>query len=290
MSNISFLSYFNPFANHHAIERLFDKDQNTSTLKKVFICTASIFTGLFTLGFGGVALFRFLVDRCSTTPPENHKETTFNTQTAANRAFKIKEETSLLDRKLETPQAPNYERLAGKPLASNKDHDDPKGLILFYQGGHKNKNGFTLEEILAFDDRQMEDHHDFIQWIFPTKHNGVNPKAPQLHPRLIQKASANSIFKVNVLRSFHKMLSYYGLETQGSDVVKSSNFNERKQYWHINGSHNLKRMTRIIESMKLLGFKEESTAFGSCILNIARNKEVRINKTTQKFWIDAMKA
>lgn len=165
--------------------------------------------------------------------------------------------------------------------------DDPKGLLRFYRGGQKNANGFTLEEILAFDDKQMEDHHDFIQWIFPTKNNGVNPQAPELDLPLIQAALKDSLLRENMLRAFHKMLAYYGLEMQGKAVVKSAVFHERKKYWHINGSHNLRRMTRMIESMKMLGFTEESTAFANCILTIAQNKEVQINAKTRDFWYTA---
>ena len=171
---------------------------------------------------------------------------------------------------------------------------DPKGLIAFYQGGVKNKNGFTLEEIFNFNDSKMEFHHDFIQWLFPmssTKNrrgNGVNPLAPELNPQLIAAAKKNPVLKANLLKAFDKMLKYYGLKRESGQVVAASNFSAQKKNWLINNAHNLRRMTRIIISLSELGLKAEANAFGNCIVQIAEAKKVVVPAISQKIWKKAL--
>ncbi|WP_420420626.1 opioid growth factor receptor-related protein [Simkania sp.] len=151
---------------------------------------------------------------------------------------------------------------------------DPRGMLPFYTGGKANVHGYTLEQILKFSDEEMERHHNFIQWIFPTSRVGVDPQAPLLDRGLISAAKSQTAFRTNMLRSFDKMLSYYGLERKGESVVKAANFQSRKKFWLINGKHNLLRMTRMITSMGDLGLKKEAKAFAECIIGIHERNEI----------------
>jgi hypothetical protein len=50
--------------------------------------------------------------------------------------------------------------------------DDP--LLRFYTGG-RDSEGRTLDEILSWDDQELEFCHDYIQWLFPNDvPSGVN--------------------------------------------------------------------------------------------------------------------
>jgi len=172
---------------------------------------------------------------------------------------------------------------------TTKPVSDPRGLLPFYTGGKANVHGFTLEQILRFNDDEMERHHNFIQWIFPTSRVGVDPQAPLLDRGLITAASSEPAFRKNMLRSFDKMLSYYGLERKGQSVVKAANFTSRQKFWLINGKHNLKRMTRIITSMGDLGLKVEARSFAQCIIGIHEKGEISGLASSASFWKNAMR-
>ena len=54
-------------------------------------------------------------------------------------------------------------------------------LIAFYRGLAPDSEGRTLADLWAFSDREMEDIHDFIQWMFPLREpSRFNPDAPLL--------------------------------------------------------------------------------------------------------------
>lgn len=165
---------------------------------------------------------------------------------------------------------------------------DPRGLLPFYTSGKANAHGFTLDQILKFTDSEMEQHHNFIQWIFPTSRIGVDPQAPLLDRRLTAAASSDPTFRKNMLRSFDKMLSYYGLERKGQSVVKAANFSSRQKFWLINGKHNLLRMTRIITSMGDLGLKVEARSFAQCIIAIHEKGEISGLGSSASYWKKAM--
>lgn len=189
--------------------------------------------------------------------------------------------------KLEAPAKTIQTLTNQKPKAIK---GDPKGLLPFYRNERPNRHGFTLEKILKFNDREMERHHDFIQWIFPTRTvSNYNTQAPLLNNALIQAAKSDIKIRKNVIRAFDKMLQYYGLERVGKTVQKARNFNDRKGYWTINGKHNLLRMTRIIISLRELGFEEEAQNFGRCISNLAKNQQVTgIPTQSIAYWENAM--
>ena len=178
-----------------------------------------------------------------------------------------------------------------KTPTTTQTQEDPKNLIPFFQGKGKNLHGFSLDEILRFNDKEMEAHHNFIQWIFPTKQkSGSNASAPILNEGLIKAMRADPLVQKNLVLSFEKMLDYYGLKLEGSKVVKASNFSSRKKYWTINGGHNLLRMTRIINSMATLGQRELAKSYYDCIADIATKKEVSSLGSSPGIWENCMQS
>lgn len=58
--------------------------------------------------------------------------------------------------------------------------------INFLQGTGKSSSGYTLKQILLWDDDSWENEHDFIQWIFPNdKASNFNPDCPVLDAKTI---------------------------------------------------------------------------------------------------------
>ena len=56
-----------------------------------------------------------------------------------------------------------------------------RDLIEFYRGIAPDSEGRTLADLWAFSDDEMEEVHDFIQWMFPLREpSRFNPDAPLL--------------------------------------------------------------------------------------------------------------
>lgn len=166
-------------------------------------------------------------------------------------------------------------------------------LVAFYRGTEPNNNNVTLEQMLAWDDGQLEAVHDYIQWLFPLKtRSGPNPTAAVLDDATIQAFRGDPHLKNQVLRSFRRMLTFYGLQMDETTkvITRAPNFNERAAVWLINpvGHHNFLRITRIIHSLTLLGLPEYGQSFFAIMQDI-RNREGLniISEQTFQFWSSA---
>jgi hypothetical protein len=150
-------------------------------------------------------------------------------------------------------------------------------LVDFYRGTAANNNGVTLDQILGWNDAQLESVHNYIQWLFPMRtQSGFNHTAPTLDAATIQAFQGDPALRNQMLRSFRRMLAFYGLQmneaTRG--ISRAANFDVRARVWLYSpaGHHNFLRITRILQSMSLLGLSEYSRAFLAILGDIVNNE------------------
>lgn len=95
-----------------------------------------------------------------------------------------------------------------------------------------------ISDIYTYDDRQLEDDHSFIQWIFPTpRASQYNPRSPVLSIDEIRMIRQNGII-ISIIESCKdKMFEYWGLVPY--DVKKIQRLN----------GHNGLRLSRAIECL-----------------------------------------
>ena len=176
----------------------------------------------------------------------------------------------------------NSQRMTGSNTSLN--------LIAFYRGTEGNNNGVTFDQILGWDDTRLEAVHNYIQWLFPLRTvSGPNPTAPILDNQTIQTFQNDPALKNQVLRSFHRMLTFYGLQIdERTQVVsRAPNFNFRASVWLLNpsGHHNFLRITRILDSMRLLGLSNYCNPFFNVLQDIARHEgQGNIGDRTLGYW------
>ncbi len=159
-------------------------------------------------------------------------------------------------------------------------------IINFYRGAEPNNNGVTLDQILSWDDDQLERVHNYIQWIFPTDfQSGPNPSAPVLDQNAIQQFRNDPILKNQVLRSLRRMLSFYGLRIDECGlIVRGPHFAPRLENFLTN-THNFARISRMLRSLNLVGLTRESLALYAIMLDIAQNEGLgRIPQSTVDHW------
>ena len=132
--------------------------------------------------------------------------------------------------------------------------------------------GRSLEEIWTYSDNKIESTHDFIQIVFPTNKpsQATFNKLYLDNEKLIKKLKNNSAVTKNLIKSAAWYLSFL----------------DRNDAWQKGYDHNQLRITRVIESLRLLISDEAANEFFKAILRLVKDPTI-LNPTTIKFWEEA---
>lgn len=165
-------------------------------------------------------------------------------------------------------------------------------IVAFHEGSAGDHRGRMLAEIQSWDSEQLEQVHDYIQWLFPLiEPSPVNPLAPTIRAATREAFANRPELRASLRRSFLRMLGFYGLEWREGEVVKSAGFADAAWNWLSPGNHNHLRITRILKCLMLLGLAEEARAFHRCLDAIddeeQRSGRRRITRATARFWSEA---
>ena len=151
---------------------------------------------------------------------------------------------------------------------SNKKMDFEK--FLTNQG--PDFKGRTPDEIWSYSDNEIESTHDFIQIVFPTNKpsQATFNKLYLSDQTLIDKLKNNPKAIINLEKSAAWFLSFLN----------------RNDAWKKGYDHNQLRITRIIESLRLLVSDEAADEFFKAILRLVKDPTI-LNPSTMKFWENA---
>ena len=146
-------------------------------------------------------------------------------------------------------------------------------VIDFYRGRGRDHRGRTLDEILAMSDWELEDTHDFIQWLFPIRTRGV--AGPVATDADIAAFRGDPALRAAMRRSLRRMLIFYGFrineETEAAAAVGPAvNISSRRAVWLRPENHNFKRISRILRSLCLMGLEDPARAFFLALSDIHR--------------------
>lgn len=147
----------------------------------------------------------------------------------------------------------------------------------------------------AFD--VLEDHHGYIQWIFPIREQGLNHYASplQLHEaRIIRR---NPQMQARLLASLRLMLDFYGMALQENSLTITRHSDPlicTQQYRNLEFSfHNYLRLTRIFKSLCELGQQDYVPSIILFILaEQAENEELNnevLKSSMDRFWVYCMR-
>lgn len=132
-------------------------------------------------------------------------------------------------------------------------------LTEFYDESGVDCDGRTLSQIWAEDDGYLEFCHNWVQWLFPLPEpSNFNPDAPLLTEEDIQVFRANPLIQTNLLVSFARYLRFFGLEYLNDVVVQTPEFDS--MLFQV-ANHNWFRISRVLQSLRLLGLEKEAVAF-----------------------------
>jgi hypothetical protein len=159
-------------------------------------------------------------------------------------------------------------------------------IVAFYRGGH-DAAGRTVEQILAWDDDQLEMVHDYIQWLFPLRQaSGVNPLAPLVRGETVDAFARDAALRHRLASALDRMLAFYGLRRRAQRIdIDPDRFPSRSQVWLHAGNHNHLRLTRIMQSLATLGLREDALALQRCLLEDVYALHARhVSDATVRFW------
>ena len=157
-------------------------------------------------------------------------------------------------------------------------------LIRFYRGVATDSEGRTLAELWSLSDSEMEEIHDFIQWMFPLREpSRFNPDAPLLTATDIEEFQRDLTLRANLLRSLDRFLAFLGLRRAEERVVRGPDFAEKGSVWR-HPNHNWLRVTRVLHSLCLLGLEPEAKAFFSCLTELYQGSGGGLTPDTFRFW------
>ena len=167
---------------------------------------------------------------------------------------------------------------------------DMSAILDFYKGSGGNSGGWRLHEILEWSDDELEEVHDFIQWLFPLpEHSQANPYAPLLDPATIQAFHNDEKLKRELRNALDRMLLFYGFVRHQDSIFEGEQFRVRAANWLTPGNHNHLRLTRMIRSLRILGLEAEAQALWKALQAVYQSDEGTnsISQRTYNFWTRA---
>lgn len=165
-------------------------------------------------------------------------------------------------------------------------------LLQFYMGSVPDCCGRRLADIQKWNDMQLEQVHDYIQWLFPlTEASAYNSEAPILTTDDIAAFRASPELRKAQIKSFERLLAFYGFrivdEGDGKKIKidPTAEFGIQSRNWLRPGDHNLLRITRILRSLELLGSETHARAWLACLEGVLQTTEgSKIGPRTLAFW------
>jgi len=151
---------------------------------------------------------------------------------------------------------------------------------------------------LTVNDLLMERYHDYIQAWFPTKRQSDAHLSITLSDYDIQTIRANPGLQKTILGHFAMMMKFYGF----SLTVNNYQWNpvdhgvivgilpNAERPWLVPKDHNYLRITRMLDSLTLLGLNNYPQAFKTALDQLDNQHPRIISEETKRFWANAVKS
>jgi hypothetical protein len=171
---------------------------------------------------------------------------------------------------------------------------DGARIVAFYRGTGTDHRHRRLDDVLAFNMDELENNHDYIQWLFPLAvPSGVMPAAPLVDAECRRAFRRDEQLRAALRRALDRMLDFYGLALAGPAdaprIDRGWNFSERSPNWLRPRDHNFLRLTRIMASLDLLGDPLLAAALQGCLERLYGEYPSLIGETTIGYWRGAIR-
>ena len=147
-------------------------------------------------------------------------------------------------------------------------------LVNFLNGTGQDHQGRYLRDIWDFNDKAIEQTHDFIQCMFPLTEKSMSvPGVPTLSAEDIEAIRTSEVARANLEKSAQWYLGFL----------------QRNEHWIKAYDHNHLRITRVIKSLRLLVSQEIAEAFLNSVFDITGDRVIVIRQDAIGFWKSGLK-
>ena len=142
-------------------------------------------------------------------------------------------------------------------------------LVNFLKGTGSDHQGRYLRDILDFNDKAIEQTHDFIQWMFPLTEKSMSvPGVPALSAEDIEIIRTSEVARANLEKSAQWYLGFL----------------QRNDHWIKSYDHNHLRITRVIKALDLLLSQRAALTFLNSVLEVAGDRVNSVSQNAIRFW------
>jgi len=161
-------------------------------------------------------------------------------------------------------------------------------IVDFYRGERGNCNGHRLDDILTWNNGQLEMDHDYIQWIFPSNEPSMmNGDAPVMTREDCQVFQSDPELQEKVKQAFVRFLSFLEfklVEDEPNSVLIVSATDT--PWWLRRFNHTMLRVTRMLKSLRLTGLEQ----YAAAMFEALQPYKSMVSENTWNFWHDAARA
>lgn len=126
--------------------------------------------------------------------------------------------------------------------------------------------------MLAFNDAALEQHHDYIQWLFPlTEPSSAMPDAPVLTEEEAMAISGSGMAQCTLAAATDRMAAFY----------------RDNDHWLKPSDHNHLRITRIIRALRRLRGDAAAEAFKAWVLARVDTTGAPVSARSRGYWATA---
>jgi hypothetical protein len=163
-------------------------------------------------------------------------------------------------------------------------------LLDFYRDQGTDTEGRSLRELWEWNDDELEEVHDFIQWMFPLPEpSRFNPDAPLLTDEDVAAFQGDALLQSQLRKSFERILSFLGLSRAADgSVAEGPNFADRIPEVWAYPNHNWLRITRILRSLCQLGLESEALSLFKRLEAPYSQRRFPITSDTCRYWTEAV--
>jgi hypothetical protein len=156
---------------------------------------------------------------------------------------------------------------------SYPSHSEPAGpLHAYLSGADLDSRRRSVQDVLGFSNHQLEVIHDYIQWLFPLPtRSAAQPDAPVLTTSEIEAISSDTRAQSVLLLAKDRMTRFY----------------RETDEWLTGYDHNHLRITRIIQSLRILVSPEAARDLHGTILALHQAAGAPVNSRSLQFWQQA---
>lgn len=160
-----------------------------------------------------------------------------------------------------------------------------KYFLEFFEEKLPDSQGRYINDVINFNDTEIEDIHDFIQWLFPLDcPSAVNFNCPIVTKNIRLLIANSDLASKNYCRSCKRFLNFIGYDC----YCEKKPFNVKSRLMSL-PFHNYLRITRLLKSLTLFGFENCSRKIFCLLMIDVESKNNIVPNSTIDFWYDTQK-